>query len=142
MQCTKCGKRKAKGAACRFCHRLRATNAARTLVGCLQKRYRDLKAHSKSFGWPAPVFSSEEFVQHFINDPQYCGIHAAWVAAGFGKWLSPSTDRIDPTTPYVLENLRMITWRQNFLKGVRDDRNVGTVMVVVDQDTYAESLME
>ena len=142
MQCIKCGKRKAKGKTCKFCHRARATNCSRTLVGCLQKRYRDLKSHSKSFGWPEPAFSSDEFVQHFINDPQYCGIHAVWVASDFSKWLSPSTDRIDPTVPYILDNLRMITWRQNFLKGVQEDRKVGTVAVEVSQEVYDGSLSE
>lgn len=142
MQCTKCGKRKAKDKACKFCHRARATDCSRTFVGCLRKRYRDLKAHSKAFGWPAPEFSSDEFVQRFIEDTNYLSVHASWVASGYSKWLAPSTDRIDPTIPYILPNLRMITWRLNFLKGVQNDRKVGTVAVEVSQDLYEQSLLE
>lgn len=63
----------------------------------------------------------------FLQDPDYLRIHARWTASGFKKKETPSVDRIDPRVPYLLENIRIVSWPENHAKGVTTDRELGTV---------------
>jgi hypothetical protein len=40
----------------------------------------------------------------------------AWVASGYAKKMVPSLDRIDPTKTYSLDNVRLVTWYENYCK--------------------------
>lgn len=127
MKCQKCGHRKAKGAACKFCHRERAVKASHQLEGCLRHRFRMLMSRTRGRHWPPPDFTLDQFLARFLQDPDYLRIHARWMASGFKKKESPSVDRIDPRVPYLLENIRIVSWPENHAKGVTTDRELGTV---------------
>ena len=43
-------------------------------------------------------------------------LYDAWVDSGYDKWVKPSCDRTDPNISYVLDNLKLMTWRENLLK--------------------------
>ena len=127
MNCKKCGKRKAKDRDCKFCHRDRAKNILRSPEGCLRCRYRKLLHRSKERGWPVPDFTVDDFLNRFKDDEGFLKVYSEWVKSKFRKLSSPSVDRIDPTIPYLLENIRIISWKDNHHKGWAEDRLQGTV---------------
>lgn len=127
MKCIKCGKRKAKTKECKFCARERSKRWKQSLRGRLHQCYHDLVKRSKLRVWPMPNFDIDRFTEHFANDESYVSLWKEWEGSGFKHALSPSVDRINPTIPYVWDNIRMITWSENHAKGMHEDRVQGTV---------------
>lgn len=44
----------------------------------------------------------------------------AWRDSGYSKNLSPSVDRKNPNLPYMLSNIRLVTWQENNDKAYED----------------------
>lgn len=52
-----------------------------------------------------------------INIPEYCPILGIKIEINGEKIYSPSLDRIDPKKGYEKDNIQVISWRANWLKG-------------------------
>lgn len=52
-----------------------------------------------------------------INIPEYCPILGIKIEVNGEKINSPSLDRIDSKKGYVKDNIQIISWRANWLKG-------------------------
>lgn len=117
MKCPKYGKRRRKNAPCIYCRRLAQKRRARSARGLVLLRYRRLLHRCKVNRWDLPDFTKDEFVVWTLNDSDFKRIYRLWVISGFKKWQSPSIDRIDAAVSYLKNNLRWITWRENWSKG-------------------------
>ena len=84
----------------------------RTVSGLIKKIYNNQKMTTGKMGRPAPVYSKAELLQWALQHGLET-LHATWEASDYDKWLSPSIDRIDNTQSYTLDNIRLITWREN-----------------------------
>jgi hypothetical protein len=61
--------------------------------------------------------TKNEFLNIFLNDPNYCKLHKKWIQAGTPKDLTPSIDRINTEKGYVSGNLRMVPlWVNNYYR--------------------------
>lgn len=68
---------------------------------------------------PMPDVSvTMETIFHFVfsnpaNRMKYETMYAAWQASGFDTNLCPSFDRLDTSKSYDLDNIQLITWKEN-----------------------------
>lgn len=97
---------------CKPCS-VKATQARqRTVSGLIKKIYHNQKMTTRKMGRPAPQYTEAELLQWALQQGLET-LHATWKAADYDKWLSPSIDRKDNTQSYSLDNIRLITWREN-----------------------------
>jgi len=82
------------------------------ISGCFKRR--NLEPHN---------FTRKEFIEWFNNNPKLDSLYRNWVDGGFIKDSSISIDRLDDYKPYSLNNIRLVTWKENNEKGKKDRRN-------------------
>lgn len=72
--------------------------------------------HQETYKAREICFTKTEFLTFILNNPEYKSLHAAWVASGYDKKLSPSVDRVDNEGHYTLANIQIITKSANTSK--------------------------
>jgi hypothetical protein len=55
----------------------------------------------------------QEFIDYFKNDSQFKKLYKAWQKSGFVYKITPSINRIDKNSHYLLKNLEFITHSKN-----------------------------
>tara|TARA_R110000744_G_scaffold266531_1_gene380544 strand:- start:13 stop:462 length:450 start_codon:yes stop_codon:yes gene_type:complete len=128
--CTKCKiekeksdfyteKRVASGIAtqCKDCHNIQVINMTRSKLGKLKKLYDKQVQSSKKRGHNKPLYTKKEFVDMFINDSDYLRHYDNWVNNNYIRYFSPSFDRKDDDKPYTFDNIQIMYWFENDLKG-------------------------
>lgn len=84
--------------------------------------YSSVRYKSKRRGDDYPKFTKEQLIEWLIIN----GLNQLWInylESGKDKNLKPSIDRIDPYKGYEFDNMQLITWRENHLKGVRSNKH-------------------
>ncbi len=61
-----------------------------------------------------PTITKEELRSFISNHPRWPELYKGWVESGFDRWHAPSIDRLDNAKNYSLDNIRLVTWRENF----------------------------
>ena len=89
-----------------------------TKSGVLATIYDGQKRHfykkKKSF---QPNYSLESLRNKFMFSSQFNRLYNRWKKSGYNSWLKPSVDRINSKNGYRLNNLQILTWKQNCDKG-------------------------
>lgn len=91
---------------------------------CTLERLRSFKAlpirmytnqivHSKSRGHPRPQYTSSQFREWVLSNPQYEVLYTKYKDSGYDKNLVPSVDRIDPKLPYTFDNIELVSFADN-----------------------------
>ena len=78
--------------------------------------------NSDKRGHPKPNYSSEELLKWAMNQPNFDKVFFDWEKSDFERDLKPSCDRIDDMKPYILDNLRIVTQKENTLMGARSEK--------------------
>lgn len=65
-------------------------------------------------------YSRQEFYDRYLADPHFLSLFDEWVKSGYQKSKVPSIDRIDPHKGYSMDNIQMITWAENYAKGLTE----------------------
>lgn len=89
----------------------------------IQDIYFNQKQSSIKRGIKPPSYTKQELQEWCLNKPIYHKLHADWVASGFIRALAPSIDRIDDYDGYTLNNLQIMTAKENLDKGFKDRFN-------------------
>lgn len=118
----------------------------RTKTGWYTKTYgRMMRDNKKKFGTPLP-FTKDEFIQWMEENykKKFEKLFHEYVESNCDKYLNPSIDRIDDYKSYVLENMQLITWKENDIKGhcgiktkttcANMGRNCGKIVIQYDED--------
>ena len=63
------------------------------------------------------IIDRDEFIRWLIEDTEYRILRLAWQESGYQKNLAPSIDAIDPNIGYTLDNIQLLTWKENNQKG-------------------------
>lgn len=81
----------------------------------LNKVYGQQRSSSKTRNHPMPNYTKEDLGQWITDNYSdvFIDMFATWVASGYEKGLVPSLDRLDDALPYSLDNLQLITWKDN-----------------------------
>lgn len=64
-----------------------------------------------------PNYSLQELRAWALEQPKFMELFDKWVESGYNRDLVPSVDRKDPTKGYTLDNIQLMTWRENREKG-------------------------
>lgn len=100
--------------ACKACNVKEVQERQKTPRGLIKKIYHNQKMITGKNGRAAPSYTEEELFQWAKSN----GLRELWFAwrdSGYTKDLSPSCDRKNNDISYTLNNLQLVTWRQNLL---------------------------
>lgn len=100
---------------CRNCRVLRYNKA--DPVKMFKKSYLSQISHSAERGHPPPSYSLNQLYDWVDAQPNAHSLWDAYVNSGYSKDLKPSIDHIDDLKPYTLDNIQLMTWKDNRDKG-------------------------
>jgi hypothetical protein len=128
---------------CKVCVRAKVNARHHTKKGLVTTIYTNQGKSSVKRGHPAPTYTGKELYEWMDNQEVFHNLFTSWVDNGFEKDLTPSCDRLIDEEGYSLDNLRVVTWRDNYMK-CNSDRiagisTSGKVCMAVDQ--YANGLL-
>lgn len=118
-ECTRCGETNpaefhvGKRTICKSCVSTQIKERKKTIPGLTRKIYFNQLATSKKAGRPPPAYTYEQLHDWITTNPNFPALHSAWVASGRQMDLIPSVDRLDNTQSYDLNNIQLVTWKQN-----------------------------
>ena len=99
---------------CRKCRSIRYNKSSPELL--CKKLFTSQVTNSVNRGHAPPTYTLAEFTTWVLAQPQFPVLYAAWQASEYNKDLAPSVDRIDDASPYVINNLQLMTWTENRAK--------------------------
>ena len=129
MKCSKCktikelsdfpkDKTTKKGykAFCKDCASAMTLKWGRSEAGVIIKAWHHQVQHSITRGHQPPKYTREEFVEWMLNHPSFTRLFAEWVESGYIKDVRPSVDRLDNSYGYSFDNIRLVTFRENYMQ--------------------------
>lgn len=95
------------------------TNHYHTIEGHITSLWNGQRKRSKDKGWPEPAYSRKELIEWVKSQDNVTELYSNWEANGYAKNFAPSIDRLDDYKPYSFDNIRLVTWETNNLKGTQ-----------------------
>ena len=105
---------------CRSCRRIKSYVGTPDLL--LSKIYKEQFKSSIKRGHTPPNYTLDELIIWANAQPTFPDLWDAFVASNYSVDLIPSLDRLDDALPYTLNNIQVITWRDNYLKSINSRR--------------------
>ena len=96
---------------------------SRTMTGLIKRIHAGQVSRSRRRGMDLPNYSSNELVDFVFSTHEFSRIYSNWQDSGYAKDLKPSLDRIDDYKPYTFDNIQVVTWVENNLRGKLDQVN-------------------
>jgi len=84
-----------------------------TPKGLIKYIYNHQIRNCKARNHPLPTYSEKELLHWYLHNPKYEILHNAWIKSGCAKELTPSVDRLDNYKSYSLDNIELVTWKEN-----------------------------
>lgn len=100
-----------------------------TKVGLIRNILSNQRKNCKRRGHKPPEYSSDEFIEWIFSNKDFERLYSNWKESKFDKMLVPSVDRLDDDKTYSFDNIRLITWQENFDKG-NNDRKTGKKITI------------
>lgn len=124
MICEKCGHRRAKDKACKFCKREKTRRYSESFRGMVNHKYRLMIQRARRENHITLEMSFQEFLEWSMQSVDYMILHTEWQHAPqeLKHWLKPSVDRLDNSRGYRLDNIRWVTWKENYDKEMNRQR--------------------
>ncbi len=88
----------------------------KTKRGLISVLYQSQKGSSKKRNHTPPTYTSKELTDLMLNDKLFHELYDKWVEANYSKDTKPSIDRKDDSLGYTLNNIQIMTWRENMMK--------------------------
>lgn len=77
---------------------------------------------SKRRGHLAPSYNLKQLREFLYSKTNFLELYSEWVNSDYDKWKRPTCDRLDDSKPYSLDNIQVVTWRENDDKARADQR--------------------
>lgn len=107
---------------CKPCVVSRNQEYWKTPVGRMSAIYATQVTSSDQRKHPRPTYTREELTSWaLLNGLE--SLVAGWRESGYLKELVPSVDRHNPNNPYTLDNIRLVTWKENNDKAYEDRKS-------------------
>lgn len=126
-------------AECKDCINERSKKYSRTKEGLITSIYSHQRFSSKQRNHPPPDYTKIELEGWLFSQLLFYKLFEEWVKSGFEKDLTPSCDRKKDDLPYTLDNLQIMTWRNNNLKAAKDHKDG---ILVFDQISISQYDLE
>jgi hypothetical protein len=97
-------------------------NYKRTKDGWIRITYLTQRKSSKARKHPMPSYTFEEFKQWAFSQSEFDTLFDGWMSNNYIQDLRPSVDRISDDKPYTLDNIQLMTFKENRLAGVRGSK--------------------
>lgn len=81
------------------------------------RTFNSQRTRSRLKGREMPTYTKEWLQEWLLAQPNFQTLLDEWVASDYSKWLAPSVDRIDNSIGYTEDNIQLMTWKENHLKG-------------------------
>jgi len=78
---------------------------------------------SRQSGYGLPEYNLEQLRTWIFVQDNFEQLYVNWEKSGFDRNLTPSVDRLDDYKGYSFGNIRLVTWRENMMKGNSDRVN-------------------
>ena len=105
---------------CKECYKKEITDYHRSWEGLATKIYSTQRGNSRKRKHEAPNYTLKELRLWLKGNKELKKMHNDWIKSGFDRWLTPSLDRKDDYKPYTLDNIQLMTWKENSDKGLRE----------------------
>lgn len=99
---------------CKDCHGLNVSKWQRSKIGLISMLYSRQKHRCNRDNRDLPTYTKTDFVNWVANHSAFNDLYESWVKSDYDKNLIPSVDRIDENKSYCFENIRLVTWKENF----------------------------
>jgi hypothetical protein len=87
--------------------------------GVIRVIYKTQRRHSRLRGHDQPSYTKQQ-LKTWLYENGFSDLYKAWIESGMENLLKPSVDRINDNHGYTLDNIRLVTWRENRAKQARD----------------------
>lgn len=104
---------------CKVCSNETAEAYKKTEAGVITTIYAHQRSHSKVRGHDFPTYTKQE-LKKWLQENGFKELFNAWVASGYKKEFKPSVDRLNDYQNYTLDNIQLVTWKENHTKGMED----------------------
>lgn len=78
---------------------------------------------SKKRNHNPPSYSKDILKLWITTNDKFLLLYNTWVSSNYNKDLKPSIDRIDDYKGYSIDNIQLMTWGENRIKGFKDRVN-------------------
>lgn len=95
----------------------------RTKKGLTANIYSNQLASSLTHSFKTPNYSLLELREWIYNQDNFNDLFNLWVESNYDKDSIPSVDRLEDDKGYSLDNIQLITWKENNKKARLDIRN-------------------
>ena len=106
--------------ACKDCIDKQRVARGRTKEGVIKTIFATQKRTSKERGMPQPSYDLAWLTEWCLGQDAYHELYTYWVKHGYQRDDKPSVDRLDDYVSYTPDNIRIITCRENYVKGAKD----------------------
>lgn len=98
---------------CKKCCNKSNIEYSRTKLGLVTKIYSTQRSSSKRRGHCAPLYTLKELVEWVFKQPNFDCLFKLWVECDYESDSKPSIDRKNDYIGYSLDNIQLITWKEN-----------------------------
>ncbi len=102
---------------CSTCSSKYIKNKSRTIDGMIRRIYLTQKSKSIKRGHIKPSYNYDQLKNWIISQSRFEILYKNWVESNYNTDLRPSCDRLENDDPYSLDNMRLVTWKENNLAG-------------------------
>ena len=86
----------------------------------ISRIYANQKSSSKRRNHNKPTYTKQELKDFLYNDENFAFLLNEWYKNNFESEIKPSVDRIDNKKGYNLDNIQVMTWKENREKGYKE----------------------
>jgi len=108
---------------CKACIGIQRELYKRTKEGHITCLYGSQRGNSKRRGHKPPSYTRSELVSWCLSQENFHIIYDKWVESNYNNLLAPSIDRKNDYKSYCFENIQLMTWEDNHIKGHCDIKN-------------------
>ena len=112
-----------RGHYCKQCSNEVIILYSRTERGLISQVYNGQRSSSRYRGHDMPTYSKVELSQWIRKQKLFTQLFKNWHNSNYNKDYKPSIDRKDDYKPYTLDNIKLMTWKQNQDKLSQDKKN-------------------
>ena len=96
---------------CKRCRSIKYNKSTPELT--IKKIYGSQITNSVNRNHPLPNYTLEELITWTLSNKSWEKLYKDWQDSKYDKWLAPSIDRIDSNKPYDINNIQLMTWKEN-----------------------------
>ena len=89
----------------------------------IHKMYASQVLSSKRRGHPAPGYTREEFVSWVLSQQNWKKLWETYQQKQHDKNYAPSVDRVNSNLPYLFNNIELVCWDENNIRGNKDTKS-------------------